>query len=77
MMLAVNPKTNDTERSITFHVDMDSFFASVGVRERPELKALPVVVGSDPKGGVGRGVVSTLLQIRYRILKIYKCVVTK
>jgi len=38
---------------------MDSFFASVEVRERPELKGLPVVVGSDPKGGSGRGVVST------------------
>jgi DNA polymerase IV (archaeal DinB-like DNA polymerase) len=38
---------------------MDSFFASVEVRERPELKGLPVVVGSDPKGGAGRGVVST------------------
>lgn len=40
-------------------MDMDSFFASVEVRERPELKGLPVVVGSDPKGGSGRGVVST------------------
>jgi len=36
---------------------MDSFFASVEVRERLELKGLPVVVGSDPKRG--RGVVST------------------
>ena len=37
---------------------MDSFFASVEVRERQELKVLPVVVGSDPKGGSGMGVVS-------------------
>jgi DNA polymerase IV (archaeal DinB-like DNA polymerase) len=58
-MLTLNPKTNNTDRPITFHVDMDSFFASIEVRERPELKGLPVVVGSDPRGGSGRGVVST------------------
>lgn len=52
-------KINAQERRITFHADMDSFFASVEVREKPELKGLPVVVGSDPKGGSGRGVVST------------------
>jgi DNA polymerase IV (DinB-like DNA polymerase) len=54
-----NPKKNNHERRIILHVDMDSFFASVEVRERQELKGLPVVVGSDPKGGSGRGVVST------------------
>jgi DNA polymerase IV (DinB-like DNA polymerase) len=54
-----NPKKNNPERRIILHVDMDSFFASVEVRERQELKGLPVVVGSDPKGGSGRGVVST------------------
>jgi len=58
-MLALNPHTNNTERQIVLLVDMDSFFASVQVREKPELKGLPVVVGSDPKGGAGRGVVST------------------
>jgi DNA polymerase IV (archaeal DinB-like DNA polymerase) len=58
-MLSLNPHTNTIERRIVLHVDMDSFFASVEVRERPELKGLPVVVGSDPKGGKGRGVVST------------------
>ena len=54
-----NSKKSISERRIIFHVDMDSFFASVEVRERPELKGLPVIVGSDPKGGSGRGVVST------------------
>ena len=44
---------------IILHLDMDSFFASIEVRERPELKGRPVIVGADPKGGSGRGVVST------------------
>jgi len=46
-------------RRIIFHVDMDQFFAAVEEREHPEFKGKPVVVGADPKGGKGRGVVST------------------
>ncbi len=38
---------------------MDAFFASIEERDRPELAGRPIVVGSDPKEGVGRGVVST------------------
>jgi nucleotidyltransferase/DNA polymerase involved in DNA repair len=38
---------------------MDAFFAAVEQRDRPELRGRPVIVGADPKGGQGRGVVST------------------
>jgi DNA polymerase IV (archaeal DinB-like DNA polymerase) len=38
---------------------MDHFYTAVETLERPELKGKPVVVGADPKGGQGRGVVST------------------
>lgn len=46
------------ERRIV-HVDMDAFFAAIEVRDNPALKGKPVIIGADPKGGRGRGVVST------------------
>ena len=42
-----------------FHLDMDHFYTAVETREKPALRGKPVVVGADPKGGQGRGVVST------------------
>ena len=41
------------------HIDMDAFFAAVEQRDHPEFRGKPVVIGSDPKSGQGRGVVAT------------------
>ena len=44
---------------IVGHIDMDAFFASVEERDKPYLRGMPVIIGSDPEEGKGRGVVST------------------
>ena len=44
---------------IIFHCDLDCFFAAVEIRDHPEYKEKPVIIGADPKKGKGRGVVAT------------------
>ncbi len=46
-------------KRIILHMDMDAFFAAVEELLHPEWRGKPLVVGADPKGGKGRGVVST------------------
>ena len=40
------------------HLDMDAFYASVEQLDHPGYRGRAVVVGADPKGGAGRGVVA-------------------
>src|SRR5499427_4324345 len=53
--------TSDLSRVATrsiVHVDMDAFYAAVEQLDSPACKGKPVIVGADPKGGLGRGVVA-------------------
>ena len=57
---------------IVAHLDLDAFFAAVEELENPELRAVPLVVGGDPRG---RGVVSTANYVarRYGIASAMSC----
>jgi len=44
---------------ILIHCDLDAFFASVETIHHDLDPHVPLIIGSDPKGGKGRGIVST------------------
>jgi len=44
---------------IILHCDLDCFYAAVEIRDNPQCKGNPVIIGADPKEGKGRGVVLT------------------
>ena len=46
-------------KRIIAHLDMDAFFASIEEADNPHFAGLPIAVGSDPRAGEGRGVIST------------------
>lgn len=46
-------------KRIVAHLDMDAFFASIEEADSPHFKGMPIAVGSDPRAGEGRGVIST------------------
>lgn len=53
------PSEGQAAGRIVFHVDLDAFYASVEARDDPSLRGRPLVIGADPRGGKGRGVVCT------------------
>lgn len=44
---------------LILHLDMDAFYAAIEERDNPRFQGKAIVVGADPNGGKGRGVVST------------------
>ncbi|TVP92314.1 DNA polymerase IV [Alkalibacterium sp.] len=57
-LLVFDEPKRDTSRKI-IHIDMDAFYASVAMRENPELRNKPVIIARHPRETGGRGVVAT------------------
>ena len=50
-----NMVTNVNEERIIIHCDMDAFFAAVETLHHDLDPEVPLILGSDPQGGRGRG----------------------
>lgn len=57
-MLTFKTPEPDISRKI-LHVDMDAFYASIEVRDKPSIKNRPVVIATHPNLTGGKGIVST------------------
>lgn len=66
---SVHSKSNQKSKRIIMHIDMDCFFVSVGLRNRPELKGKPVAVTHSR--GSGRSQVREGMDRQYE-LNYYK-----
>ena len=58
-MRADDMQPSSEEERILVHCDLDAFFASVEILHRNLDPNRPLIIGSDPQGGRGRGIVST------------------
>lgn len=58
-MRADGGQPSSEEERILVHCDLDAFFASVEILHRNLDPNRPLIIGSDPQGGRGRGIVST------------------
>ncbi|MAJ01021.1 MAG: DNA polymerase IV [Euryarchaeota archaeon] len=52
-------ENNSASNKILIHCDLDAFFAAVEVLHHGFDDEIPLIIGSDPKQGRGRGIVST------------------
>lgn len=57
-ILRFDEPKRDTSRKV-IHIDMDAFYASVEIREKPDLRGKPVIIARHPRESGGRGVVAT------------------
>ena len=55
----LRPSSNFVASRILIHCDLDAFYASVETLHHNLEPEVPLILGSDPKGGKGRGIVST------------------